>query len=174
MRRRWILTLTFALLCGCSSAGTASHSPAGTVAGSSHPTPVSVDTARASVQQYLTAVNKLCDDLLPKVIAVTNGGSLDIPLKDFFAQLPAHTKLRADFDRQLARVPVPPAATRAARALAAYIRFANQLDARRLRAARSGQAAYDREIAAEKKDAANDPTIVARTAAGFSESCNAR
>ena len=41
----------------------------------------------------------LCDALLPKVVAVTKGGSLDIPLKDFFAQLPAHAKLRSYFDR---------------------------------------------------------------------------
>jgi hypothetical protein len=126
------------------------------------------------VQKYLDAVNRLCDDLLPKVIAVTNGGSLDIPLKDFLAQLPAHAKLRADFDRQLAAVPVPPQAVEKSRVLAAYIRFANDLDARRLRAARQGQASYDREIQAEMKSAVNDPRIAARTAAGFNDSCNAR
>jgi hypothetical protein len=56
----------------------------------------------------------------------------------------------------------------------AYIRFANDLDARRLRAARQGQASYDREIQAEMKSAVNDPRIAARTAAGFNDSCNAR
>src|SRR4051794_30912996 len=95
--RSWrIVTVALALLCGCSSSGTASHSSPAAVAGSSHRTPIGVDTGKAAVQQYLTAVNKLCDDLLPKVIAVTNGGSLDIPLKDFFAQLPAHQRLRDD------------------------------------------------------------------------------
>ena len=61
-----------------------------------------------------------------------------------------------------------------ARALAAYIAFANKLDAARLRAARQGAAAYQREIDAEQKSAASDPSIAARDAAGFSQSCNAR
>jgi hypothetical protein len=126
------------------------------------------------VQGYLDAVNKLCDALLPKVIAVTHGGSLDIPLKQFFAQLPAHRKLRDDFDRKLAQVPVPPAAKAKAKALDDYIRFANQLDAKRLAAARKGKAAYAKEIHAELVSAANDPSIAARNAAGFSESCDAR
>jgi hypothetical protein len=125
-----------------------------------------------AVQQYLNAVNALCDRLEQKIIAL-NGGRFDIPLKDFLAQLPQHTKLRDDFDRQLAAIVVPQAAAAKARALAAYIAFANKLDAARLRAARQGAAAYQREIDAEKS-AASDPSIAARDAAGFSESCNAR
>jgi hypothetical protein len=69
---------------------------------------------------------------------------------------------------------VPRAAAAKARALAAYIAFAKKLDAARLRAARQGAAAYQREIDAERKSAASDPSIAARDAAGFSESCNAR
>jgi hypothetical protein len=154
-----------ALGCGCSSS---------TGSRTSSTPPRSTDTGAAAVQGYLAAVNTLCDDLLPKVVAVTDGGSFDIPLKDFLAQLPAHTKLRTDFDRQLARVPVPAEAEDEARAMAAYIAFANELDAKRLHAARQGQGAYEREIAAEKQTAVNDPRIAARTAAGFNESCNAR
>jgi stalled ribosome alternative rescue factor ArfA len=155
-----------ALAGGCSSSG-----PANT--GSSRPSS-SVDASAVAVQTYLDAVNKLCDDLLPKVVEVTNGGSFDIALREFFAQLRAHARLRADFDRQLALVPVPAAAQDKARILQAYIRFANELDRKRLTAARQGQASYQREIAAEKRDAVDDPTITARTAAGFNESCNAR
>jgi hypothetical protein len=102
-----------------------------------------------------------------------NGGKFDIPLKDFFAQLPQlpqHTKLRNDFDRRLAAIVVPPAAAAKARALADYI----ALDAARLRAARQGAAAYQREIDAEQKSAASDPSIAALDAAGFSQSCTAR
>lgn len=164
--RMMVIVIVCALACGCSSSGALDTEPTTT-------TP-SVDPGTVAVQKYLAAVNKLCDDLLPKVVVVTNGGSFDIPLKEFFAQLPAHAKLRADFDRQLARVPVPPDASGKARALSAYIRFANELDARRLAAAKRGQATYEREIRAEEKYAANDPTITARTAAGFNESCNAR
>ena len=151
------------LVAGCSSA----EHPAVT-----RPVPVSASSSSDAVQQYLNAVDALCDGLEQKIIAL-NGGQFDIPLKDYLAQLPQHTKLRDDFDRQLAAIIVPQTAAAKARALAAYIAFANKLDAARLRAARQGAAAYQREIDAEKS-AASDPSIAARDAAGFSESCNAR
>ncbi len=137
------------------------------------PVPVSSPGSSDSVQQYLDAVDALCDGLEQKITAL-NGGKFDIPLKDFLAQLPQHTKLVDDFDRRLAAIAVPQAAAAKARALAAYIAFASKLDAARLRAARQGAAAYQREIDAEQKSAASDPSIAARDAAGFSESCNAR
>jgi hypothetical protein len=136
------------------------------------PVPKSSSSSSDAVRQYLSAVNGLCDRLEQKITAL-NGGQFDIPLKDFLAQLPQHTKLRDAFDRQLATIAVPPAAAAKAQALAAYIAFANKLDAARLRAARQGAAAYQREIDAEKS-AASDPSIAARDAAGFSQSCNAR
>jgi hypothetical protein len=139
------------------------------------PVPVSSSSSSSSDagQQYLNAVDALCDGLEQKIIAL-NGGQFDIPLKDFLAQLPQHTKLRDDFDRHLAAIAVPEAAAAKAQALATYIAFANKLDAARLRAARQGAAAYQREIDAEKKSAASDPSIAALDAAGFSESCQAR
>ena len=137
------------------------------------PIPVSPSGSSGAVQHYLHAVNALCDELAQKITAL-NGGRFDIPLKEFLAQLPQHTKLRENFDRRLAAIAVPPAAAAKAQALAAYISFANKLDAARLRAARQSAAAYQREIDAEQKSAASDPSIAARDAAGFSESCNAR
>ena len=162
-----------ALICAVATACSSSGAPSVTSPAVSPTLRASASTDDSAVQHYLDAVNALCDALLPKVIAVTNGGSFDIPRKKFFAQLPAHTRLRVAFDRHLAAIPVPPAAKAKAAALAAYIRFANRLDARRLAAAKRGEAAYRKEIAAEAS-AANDPTIAARDAAGFSESCNAR
>jgi hypothetical protein len=137
------------------------------------PVPASPPSSSHAVQQYLNAVNALCDGLAQKITAL-NGGKFDIPLKDFPAQLPRHTKLRDDFDRRLAAIVVPPAAAAKARALGDYIAFANKLDAARLRAARHGTAAYQREIGAEQKSAASDPSIAAMDAAGFSQSCTAR
>ena len=137
------------------------------------PAPASSSSRSDAVPQYLNAVNALCDGLAQKITAL-NGGKFDIPLKDFLAQLPRHNKLRGDFDRQLAAIAVPPAATAKARALAAYIAFANKLDAARLRAARQSAAAYRREIGTEKKSAASDPSIAGLSAAGFSQSCQAR
>jgi hypothetical protein len=152
------------LVAACSSTG---HSA---VPG---PVPASSSISGDAVQQYLNAVNALCDGLEQKITAL-NGGQFDIPLKDFLAQLPQHTKLLDDFDRRLAVIVVPQAAAAKARALAAYIAFANKLDAARLRAARQGAAAYQREIDAEQKSAASDPSIAALGAAGFSQSCTAR
>ncbi len=137
------------------------------------PVPASSSSSSDAVQQYVNAVDALCDGLEQKIIAL-NGGQFDIPLKDFLAQLPRHTKLVDDFDRRLAAIVVPQAAAAKARALADYIAFAKKLDAARLRAARQGAAAYRREIDAERKSAASDPSIAARDAAGFSQSCNAR
>ena len=126
-----------------------------------------------AVQHYVYAVNALCDGLEQKVIAL-NGGQFDIPLKDFLAQLPQHNTLRDDFDRKLAAIVVPQAAATKARALAEDIAFGNELDAARLRAARQGADAYQREIHAEQKVAAGDPSIAGLGAAGFSDSCTAR
>ena len=137
------------------------------------PVPVSSSSSSDGVQQYVNAVNALCGGLEQKVIAL-NGGQFDIPLKDFLTQLPQHTTLRDNFDRKLAAIVVPQAGATKARALANYIVFANKLDAARLRAARQGAAAYKREIDAEQKFAASDPSIAALEAAGFSESCTAR
>jgi hypothetical protein len=111
--------------------------------------------------------------LLPKVIKVTHGGSLDIPVKKYLAQQPAHAALLAGFDRKLARVPVPPAAKTKAAVFAAYVRFAKRLDAKRLAAAKRGAAAYAKEIKSEAS-IESDPRITALSAAGFDESCQAR
>jgi hypothetical protein len=151
------------LVAACSSTG---HSAA------AGPSSASSSSSSGGVRQYLTAVNALCDGLEQKINAL-NGGQFDIPRKDYLAQLPQHTKLLNDFDRKLAAIAVPKAAAAKAHALAAYIAFANKLDAARLRAARKGDAAYHREIDAEKS-AASDPSIAARDAAGFSQSCSAR
>ena len=160
------------LLAACSSAPPAAvPSP---VPASPSPSPSGSSSAGDdAVQQYLAAVNGLCDGLEQKITAL-NGGKFDIPLKDFLAQLPRHDKLRGTFDRKLAAITVPPAAASQAQALATYIRFANKIDAARLRAARKGAAAYRREIAAEQQTAASDPSIAGMTSAGVSQSCEAR
>jgi hypothetical protein len=161
-----VLATTCLLMCGCSSsAKPAARTPSSTG---------SVADSVGAVQAYLDAVNRLCDALLPEVMALPNGGNLDVPVAQYLAQLPAHTKLLSDFDQDLAKVPVPPQATDKAAAFNAYVTFANQLDAKRQAAARQGQAAYAKEIQSEQASAANDPSIAARTAAGFHDSCDAR
>lgn len=175
MAHGWSLATASVLLGACALTSACSSSVADASASSTPvPSSTSVTVLVDPVQGYLDAVNALCDALLPKVVAVTKGGSLDIPLKDFFAQLPAHAKLRSDFDRDVALIPVPPQAQDRADALKNYVRYANELDAKRLAAANQGAAAYAKEIKAELATAANDPSIAARNAAGFHDSCDAR
>ncbi len=149
----------------CSSSSPSAPAP-------STPT-VTTSSSDSAVQTYLGAVNRLCTALLPKVIAVTHGGSLDVPVKKYFAQQPAHARLLADFDRQLARVSVPAAAKDKAAVFAAYVRFANRLDAKRLAAAKRGQGAYTKEVKSEAS-IGSAPAITALTGAGFDQSCEAR
>lgn len=164
--RRLVGTVALsAALAGCSSSGS---SPAGTA-----PSGTASTAAADPVQVYLDAVNALCDALLPKVVAVTHGGSIDVPVGEYLATWPAHKRLLDGFDTQVASIPVPAAAQGEAAALTAYVRFADRLDAARLAAAQKGRAAYAKEVRSES-GADNDPTIAALTAAGFNDSCTAR
>jgi hypothetical protein len=154
-----------AALAGCSSS---SPSPPRTA-----PSGVATTAAADPAQVYLDVVNALCDALLPKVVTVTHGGSIDVPARDYLAAWPAHKRLLDGFDANVAAIPVPGAAQGKAAALAAYVRFADRLDAARLKAARKGQAAYAEEVQAES-GVGNDPAIAALAAASFNDSCTAR
>jgi hypothetical protein len=157
------------LVGGCSNSGTSTDAakPASTA-----PAPTGAAT-ESPKQHYLDTVNGICDKLLPKVIRVTHGGSIDVPAKQYLQDWPAHRKVLAAFDTSLAAVRVPAAAAPAPAAMRDYVRFADRLDATRLRAARQGERAWRREVAAEA-DVESDPAIAARTAAGFADSCDAR
>jgi hypothetical protein len=167
MNRRIAVGLAaLTLLAGCGNPGGTAPSAAPASAA-----PSSADPGQA----YVSSVNELCDALLPKVLAVMHGGhSGTYPVRTFFAELPAHRRLLAQFDRDLARIPVPAAAGPAHRALTDYIAYANRIDAVRLQAADQGQAAFDALIRRQNATAFDDPTIAARSAAGFTDSCNAR
>jgi hypothetical protein len=154
-----------AALAGCSSSG---PTPAST-----GPSGAASTAAADSAQTYLDAVNALCDALLPKIVTVTHGGSIDVPARKYLATWPAHKRLLDGFDAHLATIPVPAAAQGKAAALTAYVRFADHLDAARLTAAHEGQAAYAKEVQSES-GVENDPSISALAAAGFNDSCTAR
>ena len=156
-----------AALVGCSSSGSA-PAPTGTTPNDSANT-----AAIDQIQTYLDAVNARCDALLPKIVRATHGGSIDVPVRAYLATWPAHKQLLAGFDSQVAAIPVPVAARSKAATLAAYVRFADRLDAARLAAAKEGQAAYRNEVRSES-GVENDPAITALTTAGFNTSCTAR
>jgi hypothetical protein len=135
-------------------------------------TPTKTATESAN-QHFVDTVNGLCDKLEPEVIRVTQGGSIDIPASQYLKDWPAHQQLLADFDKSLAKVSLPPAATSAADALGNYVKYADTLDAARLKAAKQGEEAWRLEVAAEK-NVATDPAIADLTDAGFADSCQAR
>ena len=124
-------------------------------------------------QTYLAAVNALCDDLLPEVVAATHGGSIDVPAREWVRTWPAHKRLLDGFDADLAQVPVPPSAADAAQVMADYVVWATGVDERRIAAARKGEAAWRAEVASEA-DITDDPTLRALGPAGFADSCQAR
>jgi nitrous oxide reductase accessory protein NosL len=164
--RRLIGTVVLsAALAGCSSSG---PSPASTA-----PSGVASTAAADPAHVYLDAVNALCDALLPKIVTVTHGGSIDVPARAYLATWPAHKRLLDGFDAHVATIPVPAAAQGKAAALTAYVGFADQLDAARLAAAQKGRAAYAKEVQSESA-VENDPTIAALADAGFNDSCTAR
>jgi hypothetical protein len=163
-----------AALSACSSTGSSPASPANTVAPpSTAPIAAPSRIAADPAQIYLDAVNARCDALLPKIVAVTHGGSIDVPVREYLATWPAHERLLEGFDAHVATIAVPAAAQAKAAVLTAYVHFADRLDAARLAAARKGQAAYTKEVRSES-GVENDPTIAALGAAGFNNSCTAR
>jgi hypothetical protein len=157
-----------AALAGCSSSGPKPAAQPGTA-----PSGAASTAAADPAQVYLDAVNAQCDALLPKIVAVTHGGSIDVPVRKYLATWPAHKRLLDGFDAHMATIPVPAAAQRKAATLAAYVHFADQLDAARLTAANNGQAAYANEVQSES-GVESDPRITALAAAGFHDSCTAR
>ena len=170
--RFFVATGTAALLVGCSSGSDSS------TAGDSEPTSPATSTsadppAGSAEQGYLDQVNALCDALLPKVVDATNGGSTDVPAKQWVATWPAHKALLDGFDADLATVPVPPEAAGAAVVMADYVVWATGVDDARIAAARQGEAAWQRELAAES-DLTNAPELLALGPAGFDDSCQAR
>lgn len=167
---RWCLpVVALAMLgAGCSKSAAPTASPTST------PTSVSTGADGAAAKQhYLDTVNGLCDKLQTDVIRATQGGSIHIPVAQYLQDWPAHHALLVAFDKAVAAVPVPASAASAAAALRAYTRYADRLDAARLTAAHAGETAWTREVAAETS-AASDPSVAARTAAGFASSCDAR
>jgi hypothetical protein len=147
--------------------------PAATASTGTASTGTAPATAADPAGVYLDAVNAQCDTLLPEIIKVTHGGSVDVPVRIYLTTWPAHQRLLAGFDAKVAAIPVPPAAKGKAAALTAYVRFADRLDAARLAAAHKGQAAYAKQVRSEA-GIESDPRIAALGAAGFNQSCTAR
>lgn len=151
-----------ALVAGCSHSATPTSSATPT-------TPA----AKSAEQHFIDTVNGLCDKLEPLVIQVTHGGSIDIPAYQYLQDWPAHQRILRAFDKSLALVARPASASSAAAALDSYVKFANRLDANRGKAAKLGEQAWRREVAAEKS-VESDPAIAGLRAAGFADSCQAR
>jgi hypothetical protein len=171
--RFFVAAGTAAALVACSSASDSSSDAtppetASPAASTAAPTPS--DDAE---QGYLDAVNALCDALLPKVVDATEGGSTDVPAKDWVRTWPAHKALLDGFDADLAAVPVPAEAAASAQVMAAYVVWATGYDGRRIAAAQKGESAWQDELTAEA-DITSAPELLALGPAGFDDSCQAR
>ena len=144
-----------AALAGCSSSGPSPAAPA------SRAPSGAASTAAADAAQTCSvdAVNALCDALLPKIITVTHGGSIDVPAHEYLATWPAHKRLLDEFDAQVDAVSRPTAASGKARTLISYVRLADELDAARLAAARKGEAAYAKEVRTESAAENRPPSL---------------
>src|SRR3954467_13746309 len=114
-----VATGTAAALVGCSSGSDSADRP-DPEPSSAAPAP----TEATAKQTYLAAVNVLCDDLLPRVVAATHGGSIDVPAREWVQTWPAHKALLDGFDADLATIEVPPAAAHAAQVMAEYVMWA--------------------------------------------------
>jgi hypothetical protein len=173
VRTRAIVAAVGILVTGCSSSG-----PSG-AASSSITTPTKSgqpsDANRAQVASYVAAVNALCQDLLPKILEVTNNGNpAGFTVAQFKEHVAAHAALERDFDRKFAAIPVPSDAQTANAAMRAYIAYANRLDARRLAAANRSQKAFVAEVRAEDAEYPTSGVKKGRDAAGFDAACDAR
>jgi hypothetical protein len=166
--RFFVATGTAAALVGCSSGTDSDDRPE-----AEPTTAVATPGADTAKQAYLAAVNGLCDDLLPKVIEATHGGSIDVPAAEWVQTWPAHKALLDGFDDDLAQITVPPSAADAAEVMAEYVAWATGVDERRIEAARKGEEAWRAEVAAEAH-IADDPALRALSPAGFADSCQAR
>lgn len=156
---------------GCSSSGGGSPTSPATAPR----TTVSSTAASATAIGYVAAVNALCQDLLPKILEVTNNGDpAGFTVAQYKQHLAAHTALERDFDRKFAALPVPSGARNANAAMRAYIAYANRIDARRLAAADRGQRAFVTEVHSEGPQYLSSSVKAARDAAGFDAACDAR
>ncbi len=135
----------------------------------------SATPAGPTAASYVAAVNALCDQLLPKILKVTDGGDpAGFTVAQFKAHVAAHAALERDFDSKFAALAVPPGARSANAAMRAYIAYANRLDARRLAAANRGQTAFVAEVNAEVAEYEASAVKQERDAAGFDAACDAR
>jgi hypothetical protein len=169
--RFFVATGTAAVLVGCSSGGGSTDSTDEPTAApaSAAPSP----SEDAATHTYLDAVNALCDELLPRVVAATHGGSIDVPAREWVQTWPAHKALLDAFDVDLAAVQVPPTAAQPAQVIEDYVSWATDIDDRRIAAARQGEASWRAEVTAEA-DITDAPELLALGPAGFADSCQAR
>jgi hypothetical protein len=174
MRIRVAIVIVLSVVIASCSSAPHSVAPRTTGAPSGLSSPASASPG-GTAASYVAAVNALCQELLPKILLVTNNGNpAGFTIAQFKAHVAAHAALERDFDQHFQALPVPRQARAANAAMRAYIAYANQLDARRLAAANRGQNAFLTEIHAEDAEYPTSPVKKARDEAGFDTACDAR
>lgn len=110
------LVVATTVTAACSSSGTKGP----TTSSASISTSAS-STAGTSSRPYVASVNKLCEDLIPKVLAIRTGPAGSEPtLQEFLAEDPKLESVYKAFDAQVDALPVSTADKQAAAAFDAY------------------------------------------------------
>lgn len=127
-----------------SSTATATRSPSPSASASASPT-----TSRSKSGPWVTEVNRLCGELIDKVIAV-RGGDATLPTREsYLEQRPAIEELNDDFDAEVDAITVPEDEQDAADAFTAYREFVDADDSNLKQAADSGdEAEFQKQFAA--------------------------
>jgi len=128
----WLVAVPV-VMAGCSSGG---DKPSGSPTSSSGSTPTPTSSAAVS---YVDAVNDLCEDLIPKVLAVRIGPEGSKPTRtEFVIEHPKLEPVYKVFDAQVDALPVSAADKAAADAFVAYRAWLNEWDVKLQAAAATG------------------------------------
>ena len=130
----------------------------------------------AGKTEYVEAVNALCGEHLPKVLAATNGGHpKPYPIAVFLKEQPRLEQLTVDFDKRFESIPVPEDGKPVAEAFDQYRAAGDAATDRLQTAADAGdQKAFDEAFEANLKEFETSDTRTDLLSFGITAECNAR
>lgn len=131
-------------------------------------------TATVPKANYVAQVNRLCEELIPKVLEASGGGHpTTFPIKDYNAERPKRTALFKAFDAKVDAIEVADADRSAADAFDAFRRESDAADVQLAAAAATGkQARFDAAVDANDRKFESSSVVKALGAAGIT--CQAR
>jgi hypothetical protein len=142
-------------------------------------TPAKSSVAPADVgAAYVETINKLCSKTKSDVVEIVPSGySAATSVAVLLKQAPGLRKIYRAFDRQLAKVAVPPAGKTAAAAMRGYVATSDATKRKAIAAATKSQGSYRAEYNRQLiywGSGAGAAVLAKRDAAGISQDCNYR